>query len=83
MVGFISQLTSVSLAGSLPIRLLLNPYFILSSLLILLLLLLRGGTRGSVVGLGTMLQAGIYRVRFPMMSLDFSINLILPTALWS
>jgi hypothetical protein len=27
--------------------------------------------RGSVVGLGTMLQAGRPRVRFPMRSLDF------------
>jgi hypothetical protein len=37
---------------------------------------------GSVVGWGTMLQAGKSRVRFPMRPLDFSINLILPAALW-
>jgi hypothetical protein len=40
------------------------------------------GARGSVVGWGTMLQDGRLRVRFPMRSLDFSIYLILPTALW-
>jgi hypothetical protein len=39
--------------------------------------------RGSVVGCGTMLQAGRSRVRFPMKSLDFSIYLILPAALWT
>jgi hypothetical protein len=39
--------------------------------------------RGSVVGWGTMLQAGRSRVRIPMRSLDFSIDLILPVALWT
>jgi hypothetical protein len=34
--------------------------------------------RGSVVGSGTMLQAGKSRVRFPVRSLDFAIDLILP-----
>jgi hypothetical protein len=39
-------------------------------------------TRGSVVGWGTMLQAGRSRVIFPMRPfLDFSIDLILPVAL--
>jgi hypothetical protein len=38
--------------------------------------------RGSVVGWGTMLQAGRSRVRIPMRSLDFSIDLTLPAALW-
>jgi hypothetical protein len=40
------------------------------------------GAGSSVVGWGTMLQAGRSRVRFPMMSLDFLTDLILPTALW-
>jgi hypothetical protein len=40
------------------------------------------GERGSVVGWGTMLQAEMSRVRFPMRSLDFSIDLITPAALW-
>jgi hypothetical protein len=35
----------------------------------------------SVVGSGTVIQAERSRVRFPMMSLDFSIDLILPAAL--
>jgi hypothetical protein len=41
-----------------------------------------GKARSSVVGWGTMLQAGRLRVRFPIKSLDFSIDLILPPALW-
>jgi hypothetical protein len=40
------------------------------------------GARVSVVGSGTMLQTGRSRVRFPMRSLDFSNELILPAALW-
>jgi hypothetical protein len=40
------------------------------------------GARGSVAGWGTVIQAGGSRVRFPMRSLEFSIDLILPTALW-
>jgi hypothetical protein len=39
------------------------------------------GARGSVVGWGTMLHAGKSRVRIPMRSLDFPIDLILPAAL--
>jgi hypothetical protein len=40
------------------------------------------GERGSVISWGTMLQAGRFRVRFPMRSLHFSIYLILSAALW-
>jgi hypothetical protein len=43
---------------------------------------LQWGARGSVVGWGTILQAGTSLVRFPIRSLGFSIYLILPTALW-
>jgi hypothetical protein len=37
--------------------------------------------RGSVVAWGTMLKAGKSRIRFPMRSLDFAIDLIFPAAL--
>jgi hypothetical protein len=40
------------------------------------------GAHGSVVGWDTMLQTGRPRVPFPMMSLNFSIDLFLPAALW-
>jgi len=38
--------------------------------------------RGKAVGWGTVLQAGRSRVQFPMVSLDFFIDIILPAALW-
>jgi hypothetical protein len=38
--------------------------------------------RPTAFGRGTTLQTGISRFRFPMRSLDFSIDLILPAALW-
>jgi hypothetical protein len=40
------------------------------------------GARGSIVGWGTVLQAGRSWVRFPMMSINFSFDLTLPAALW-
>jgi hypothetical protein len=40
------------------------------------------GARGSVVRWGTMLQARRSRFLFPMMLLDFSVDLILPASLW-
>jgi hypothetical protein len=41
----------------------------------------REGARGSVVRWGTMVQAGRSQVRFPLRSLNFSIDFILPTSL--
>jgi hypothetical protein len=38
--------------------------------------------RGSVVGWGTILQAGRLWVRFSMRLLDFAIDIILPAAMW-
>ena len=40
------------------------------------------GARGGAVGSGTALQVGMSRVRFPMVSLEFFIDIILPAALW-
>jgi hypothetical protein len=40
-----------------------------------------GEARGSVVGWGTMLQAGRLWVQFPMRLLDFLVDLFLPAAL--
>jgi len=40
------------------------------------------GARGGADGWGTALQVGRSRVRFPMMSLEFFIDIILPAALW-
>ena len=37
----------------------------------------------NVVGWGTALQAGRSRVRFPIVSFEFFIDIILPAALWS
>ena len=41
-----------------------------------------GGARGGAVGWGTEVQAGRSRVRFPTVSLEFFIDIILPPALW-
>jgi hypothetical protein len=40
------------------------------------------GARGGAVGRGTALQAGMSRVRFPIESLEFFSDLILPVVLW-
>jgi len=40
------------------------------------------GARGDAVRWGIVLQAGRSRVRFPMVSLEFFIDTILPAALW-
>jgi hypothetical protein len=48
-----------------------------------LLPLLWRGARGGVVGWGTALQAGKSRFRFPMVSLEFLVDIILPAALWN
>jgi hypothetical protein len=44
---------------------------------------IRRGVGECTVGWGTMLQVERSRVRFPMKSLDFAIDLILPAPLWS
>jgi len=40
------------------------------------------GVHGGAVGSGTALQVERSRVRFPTMSLEFFIDIILPVALW-
>ena len=40
------------------------------------------GARGGAVGWGTALQTGRSRVRFPMVSLEFFIDIVLPAAFW-
>jgi len=40
------------------------------------------GARGGAIGWGTVLQAGRSQVRFPMVSLEFFIDIILPAAIW-
>jgi len=40
------------------------------------------GTGGGIVGRGTAQQSGRSRVRFPMLSLELFIDIILPAALW-
>ena len=42
----------------------------------------RPESRGSTVGWDTALQVGRSRVRFPMVSLEFFIDIILPAAIW-
>jgi len=40
------------------------------------------GARGGALGRGTALQARRSRIQFPMVSLVFFIDIILPAALW-
>jgi hypothetical protein len=40
------------------------------------------GARGGALGWGTALQAGRSRIRFPMSSLEFFIDVLFPAALW-
>jgi hypothetical protein len=40
------------------------------------------GARGGTFGRGTALHAGRSRIRFPMVPLEFFIDVILPAALW-
>ena len=40
------------------------------------------GARGGAVGWGTALQVGRSRVRFPIVSLEFFIDIILPASIW-
>ena len=40
------------------------------------------GYGGGAVGLSTALQVGRSWIRFPMLSLEFFIDIILPAALW-
>jgi hypothetical protein len=51
--------------------------FLLGKLVLIQVLKSIQGVHGSVVGWGTMLQAGRSQVQFPMWSLDFSVDLIL------
>jgi len=48
-----------------------------------LTLFLGSGARDGAFGSGTALQAGKARVRFPFVSLEFFVDVILPAAIWS
>ena len=54
----------------------------IQNLILCMYLCIYVGTRGSAFRWGTALQVGRSRVRFPIVSLEFFIDLILPTALW-
>ena len=46
------------------------------------LIFFMSGLPGGAVGRGTALQTGRQRVQFPVVSLEFFIDIILPAALW-
>jgi hypothetical protein len=50
--------------------------------IILSYIILSLGARGGAVGWSTVLQVGRSQVRFPMVLLEFCIDIILPAALW-
>jgi hypothetical protein len=57
-------------------------YLTLANTLLYKLYTLYNGARGGAVGWGTALQTGTSRVRFPMVSLEFFIDIIVLVALW-
>ena len=57
-------------------------YMMFIIIIIIIIIIIFKGPRGGAVGWGTALQAGRPRVRFPMVSLEFFIDIILPAALW-
>jgi hypothetical protein len=57
--------------------------FKINGLMKYFILVLLQWVRGGAVGLGFVLQARRLRVRFPIVSLEFFIDIILPAALWS
>jgi hypothetical protein len=62
----------------------LNQYLSNDNLILFIIYnyMFRPGVHGGAVGWGTALLAGRSRVRFPMVSLEIFIDLILQAALW-
>jgi hypothetical protein len=65
-----------------PIHFYVNLYKLCRRVNILTELITLLGARGGAIGWGTALQVGRSRVRFPVVSLEFSIDTFLPAALW-
>ena len=53
-----------------------------TTIIIIIIIIIIIGGRGSAVGLGTALQTGRSRVRFPIVALEFFIDIILPSTVW-